>query len=296
MRDELDLYLRNRYPNNYWSGDKDCNLLIWGADGTVPKMCSLNYGIEYDPLTGKTEGQNVKDILNAKYKTHQMFKRLISYGTKLAQKCNIPFVVIVYPSMRKEYDGRWEATETLYNRNQVTFYWYKLGEIGECISGEELKKRIYCYFGKLYKDEGTSKDKNKRLSDYFHYWSRESLSGGITKIDVDGVIVDNSGENGVLIEIKRSSKPPIPIWKPYLSDKSNYALESRYSKMIDAYFWLLHHESRACHDKEIISFYDIKDVNEKCTEDFLITENTVLEYCLTGEDSLDVRIEKFIGR
>lgn len=296
MQDELDLYLKNRYPDNYWSGEKDCNLLIWGADGTVPKLCSLNYGIEYEPLTGKVNGKEIAEILNEEYSNKSAFKRLISYGTKLSKKCSIPFVVIVYPSMREKFDGKWEETERIFERNKVVFYWYKLGEKGECISGDMLRNRIYDALGKTYGDAGTSKHENSHLSDYFHYWSRMTLSRNITKLDVDGIIVDDSGKNGILIEIKRSSVPPIPAWKPYINDKSNYALESKYSKAVEAYFWLLHHESRACNDEEVISFFDIKEVDEKKNEDFLITDDTILEYSLTGDNSLDIRIEKFIHR
>ena len=151
-------------------------------------------------------------------------------------------------------------------------------------------------FGKNYTDAGTTKQEKSALSDSFHYWSRMSLSKSITKLDVDGIIVNDSGDKGILIEIKRSSRPPIPQWTPYLSDRSNYALEAKYSRAVEAYFWLLHHESRQCHDKEVISFYDISGVDEEKEEDFLLTRDTVLEYSLTGADSLDVRIEQFIRR
>ena len=46
-------------------------MLIWGAEGTVPKLCSLNYGIEYDPFTGKVDGKTISDILNEEYKTYK---------------------------------------------------------------------------------------------------------------------------------------------------------------------------------------------------------------------------------
>ena len=51
-KDELDEYLKRNYPENYISGEQDCNLLLWGKNGTEPKMFSLNIGVEYSPLEG----------------------------------------------------------------------------------------------------------------------------------------------------------------------------------------------------------------------------------------------------
>lgn len=297
--DELDEYLKKRYPENYISGETDSNLLLWGKNGTEPKMCSLNIGIEYDPLDESSES-TVVDILNEKYKNSNSFKRLKQYGEVISSKSSIPFVIIVYPSLRKMYEGRWSDTESIYDRKQTLFYWLNItrkenGTIThKLVNGEQLKQHIYSVLEVYYTDEGTNKDENNHLSDYFHFWSRKTLSTSITKLDIDGILVNNAGDRGVLIEIKRSSKPPIPKWKPKY-DKANYSLESNYANRILSYFWLLHHESRFCDDNEIISFYNIVKIDNTSKEDFVIATEKDLEMRVTGKDSLDEKIIKFLN-
>lgn len=297
--DELDEYLKNNYPNNYISGEQDCNLLLWGKNRTVPKMFSLNIGAEYDPLEGFV-GNTIADILNQKYQENSSFKRLMKYGEVISAKSHIPFVIIVYPSLRKTYDGKWANTEHIYDRKQVVFYWFNIaqkenGKIShKVLNGEQLKNNIYSILEVCFSDEGTGKDENSHLSDYFHFWSRQTLSKNITKLDIDGIIINNSGNKGVLIEIKRSSKPPIPAWKPKY-DKANYILEFNYAKRIRSYFWLLHHESRPCKDDEIISFYNIVDIDESQSEDFIISKETNLEMSVSGENSLKEKINNFLN-
>lgn len=297
--DELDEYLKRNYPENYISGEPDCNLLLWGKNGTDPKMFSLNIGIEYNPLEGLKE-KTIADILNQKYQSNSSFKRLMQYGEKIATKSRMPFIIIGYPSLRFSFDGRWADTEHIYARRQVVFYWLDIskkteGKIShEIINGDQLKQYIYSTLEVKFNDEGTGKDENSHLSDYFHFWSRQTLSRNITKLDIDGVIINNAGNRGVLVEIKRSSKPPIPNWKPKY-DKSNYILESNYAKRILSYFWLLHHESRACDDDEIVSFYNIVDIDNNQSIDFVICDETILEMNVSGENSLKEKIRKFIN-
>jgi len=298
-KDELDEYLKRNYPENYISGEQDCNLLLWGKNGTEPKMFSLNIGVEYSPLEG-LKGKTIGDIMNQKYRGNSSFKRLMKYGEEISSKSHMPFVIIVYPSLRETYGGKWADTERVYNRKQVLFYWFDIskkvnGKIAhEIIKGEQLRKQIYSALEVCFTDEGTGKDENSHLSDYFHFWSRQTLSRNITKLDIDGIIINNLGNKGVLVEIKRSSKPPIPDWKPKY-DKANYKLESNYAKRIFSYFWLLHHESRPCDDDEIISFYNIVDVDEAQSVDFVISNETILEMSVAGNHSLKEKISKFIN-
>ena len=297
-KDELDEYLKRNYPENYISGEQDCNLLLWGKNGTEPKMFSLNIGVEYSPLEG-LKGKTIGDIMNQKYQSNSSFKRLMKYGEEISSKSHMPFVIIVYPSLRETYGGKWADTERVYNRKQVLFYWFDIskkvnGKIEhEILKGEQLRKRIYSALEVCFNDEDTGKDENSHLSDYFHFWSRQTLSRNITKLDIDGIIINNLGNKGVLVEIKRSSKPPIPDWKPKY-DKANYKLESNYAKRILSYFWLLHHESRPCDDDEIISFYNIVDVDEAQSVDFIISNETILKMSVAGNQSLKEKISKFI--
>lgn len=298
--DELNDYLRNNYPNNYITGYKDCNLLLWGKDGAIPKIFSLTIGIEYDPYFGIAKEKSISDILNRKYKTDILFSKLVKYGQKTAERSNIPFIILVYPSLRDKFDGKWNESEMQYDRRKVLFYLFDFSKKEnrkikhERIDGRSLTEKIYRSLEVEYTDEGTTKNENSHLSDYFHYWSRQTLSRNITKLDIDGILINNDGDKGILIEIKKSSKPPIPDWKPYECDKANYLLESNYANRISAYFWLLHHESRPCDDEEIISFYRIDSVDESKTIDFIISGDIVLEMNVSGKNSLKSRIERFI--
>lgn len=297
--DELNEYLKNCYPNNYISGYQDCNLLLWGKDGTIPKMFSLIIGIEYEPYVGMREGKSISDVLNSKYRTDISFNRLMKYGERIAKLSNIPFITLVYPSLRDEFNEIWNESEMQYDRRKVLFYWYDFSKKEnkkincEVFDGITLKKKIYDILEVNFTDEGTTKSENSHLSDYFHYWSRQTLSRNITKLDIDGILINNNGDKGIFIEIKRSSKPHIPNWKPKY-DKANYSLESNYANRISAYFWLLHHESRPCDEEEIISFYRIDGVNENENTDFIISGDTVLKMNVSGNNSLKSRIEQFI--
>lgn len=297
--DELNEYLKQKYPDNYISGETDCNLLLWGKNGTEPKMFSLNIGVEYHPVEGLC-GKTISNILNEKYKTSSLFRKLKTYGETMAAESNLPFVIIVYPSLRASFEGRWADTESVYSRKEVLFYWYDFsrandGQVShEVKNGEQLKQSIYAILGVNFTDEGTGKDENSHLSDYFHFWSRQTLSRNITKMDIDGIIINNAGTKGILVEIKRSSKPPIPYWRPKY-DKSNYILECDYAKKTGALFWLLHHESRACGDGEILSFYNIIDVDEKETTNFVVSNETILQLNVSGENSLLEKISEFIN-
>lgn len=94
--DELNEYLKNCYPNNYISGYQDCNLLLWGKDGTIPKLFSLIIGIEYEPYVGMRGGKSISDVLSSKYRTDISFNRLMKYGERIAKLSNRPFITLVY--------------------------------------------------------------------------------------------------------------------------------------------------------------------------------------------------------
>ncbi len=146
--DELSDFLKECYPSNYWTGDKDCNLLIWGNEEHKPRLCSLNIGIEYNPLSGRNERYEIRDYLNDRYLKDDTFKRLISYSKSVAQSHSIPISVIAYPSMREKYDGKWQNSERDYDRKDVIFYLFDLEKNNsDRLKGNELKEKIYDYIG-----------------------------------------------------------------------------------------------------------------------------------------------------
>ena len=289
--DELSSYLLKRYPGQYITGEDDCNLLLWGVvkEGLKhPKLATLNVGVEYDPFC--SDRKYVVDALNHKYAADPGFQKLFLFTKQISNYSKLPIAVIAYPALRAEYDGKWENTETVYKPGEVNFFLDKNDGNSGIVSGAKLRDEIYRYLGCTYTDAGTSKYKNKTLADYFHFWSRSFLSKNIVKFDIDGFF--KGAEKNVLIEIKRSSIPPIPLWRPQY-DKPDYVLQHEFARQIHAEFWLLHHEKGACHDNTEISFFDIGDVDLSMEnkDDFLICREVNLQMKLTGRGGLTEKIE-----
>lgn len=296
--DELSEYLLQHYPNNYITGNQDCNLLIWGAKGEVrhkPQMCTLNVGFEYDPYALPKE--DIINCLNGEIQDNFAFRKLLNYGTMFAQRMDLPFMIIVYPSLRREYNDCWEKSKSRYDTEQVQFYCVEsnIPKDGSIVNGSGLRSMIYANLHCSYSDKGTSKDKNKRLADYFHMWSRDSLTRYITKFDLDGFIVNAQSGKDVLVEFKRSTKNPwIPNWYPKY-DKPDYILQYTFAQMIGADFWLLHHEQRVPLEEGRVSFFDIKEIDESQSEYFLHFKKRVMQLPLHGDISLDSIIHSHLS-
>ncbi len=290
--DQLNNYLLHTYNNNYITGIQDCNLLVWGAAGAAehtPKFCSLIVGFEYDPhAITQTQAENF--ILSLKSRTI-VYDKLYAYGLKFAESIGIPFVIIVYPCLRNEYENNWEESKQRYPEANVMFY-YKNITAGRSsvFRGAELRSQIYGDLQVSYRDEGTTKDKNQRIADYFHLWSRDYLSKSLTKFDLDGFIFGN--EKSALIEFKRSNIPHIPLWYP-IYDRPDYKLQLLFARSIGADFWLLHHEDEECRPDTNISFFKIENVTDE-DQYFLKNSFRAMSLALQGDNSLDAIIRNFI--
>ena len=295
--DELSKYLLEKYPDNYITGGDDCNLLIWSTEedmNRIPKMCSLMIGLEYDPYD-LPEAQ-IRNILNQDIRNDSTYKKLFGYGSKFAENMQSSFLIIVYPSMRKEFEGRWEDSKSKYNPEQVNFYCIESPDsfTGRIVSGAGLRELIYNHLGGNYLDAGTTKEKNKRLADYFHLWSRDSLTRHIVKFDLDGFIFSEKSGKSALVEFKRSTQVPwIPDWYPTY-DKPDYILQHRFAQMIGADFWLLHHERKAPLEEGYVSFFDIDEIDESESDYFLHFRRRAMKIPLHGEGGLDFIIQRFI--
>lgn len=295
--DELVQYLRVKYPENFICGYQDCNMLLWGTknnDSIETKCFTLNIGLEYNPL--RLNKDNVLDILNKKYVCEPSFNQLYTYAKRMASNSDVPFIVIVYPSLREKYDNNWEKSIVEYDQDRVEFYCKNVVEDkSHILSGTELKHYLYSILSCDFKDEGTSKPKNKKLADYFQFWSRSKLSSKITKLDIDGLFIDKSGKS-ILIEIKRSCKPRIPKWSPYIDDKSDYILQDNFAKRIGAYFWTLHHEGNGnCTDDTQISFFSVIGIdNNSNNQQFLICDDKSVPIPLEGTNGLNTKINKIL--
>lgn len=295
--DELAQYLSIKYPENFICGYQDCNMLLWGGkkDNIIETKCfTLNIGLEYNPLNLNKD--TVIDILNQNYIKEQAFKRLFSYAKRMADKSDVPFIVIVYPSLREKYNNNWENSVLEYDQNRVEFYCKNMMEDNSHIlSGVEMKNYLYGILSCDFKDEGTNKQKNKKLADYFQFWSRSKLSSKITKLDIDGFFVDKFGES-ILIEIKRSRKPRIPYWRPYINDKSDYILQNDFAKRIGSYFWTLHHEGNGkCTDDTLLSFFSVTGVDiSSDSKEFLICDDKSVPIPLEGINSFSKKVNKIL--
>ncbi len=205
-------------------------------------------------------------------------------------------MLIVYPSMRKEFNGRWEASRTVYDEENVCFYYRVAGQPQKgAVPGSELRQVLYRNLGQEYRDTGTSKDKNKQIADYFHLWSRDCLSKNIAKFDIDGFLADGSGNKKVLVEIKRSHQSPyIPEWYPKY-DKPDYLLQFALASAIGAKLWILHHELGTENALKNVSFFEVADVFENEENTFLHFSRRIHKLPLTGEVSLDTCINDFFS-
>lgn len=291
---QLDGYLSVRYPNIYISGKKDSNILMWGikdsSNAVVPKILTFVIGEEYDPLTSySTLAADVKDGTATNY---DAFDKLYAFAKSISKSSSIPLILIVYPKIEK-YKEQWHNSIKEYPLEDVHFSVISFNNetvVSKNVTGVELRTVLYGLLGVTFTDKGTKKAENRDISDYFHLWSRTMLSPQLVKADIDGCIQNSMGEY-VLIEFKRSNIPPIPQWRP-IYDKPDYELEFKFSRLLNAKFWLLHHEDKAIDDSTVISFYDIKGIKENTPPktEFLLCNEIVLELPLMGDNSLDERI------
>jgi len=114
-------------------------------------------------------------------------------------------------------------------------------------------------------DNSTVKPVNRYTHDFFHLWSRENLpsgDNGVIKCDMDGCFVDPElFLPRVLVEIKRSNRPPIPDWKPYSVDFTSLSLLYNVVNAIGAELWILHHstppEDNDFNDKNLLSLFKV---------------------------------------
>lgn len=300
--DELSTYLSQNY-NSYLTGYQDCNILLWGLptkNYSVPKFISAIVGLNYNPNNITRDEAAI--MLRRYYKSYKMFYRICQYGEKLTHQCNLPFVIIAYPKIEGYRHCEWEGSIAKYELDKVKFLMYQIPDKnapGKLLTGKELREML-CLLVGAEKAEviGTRKPKNKRIADYFQYWSRNYMPSSITKLDVDGGFFYN-GNSRVFVEIKRSAKPPIPNWRPYVNDKANYRLQYDFCSVTGMDCWILHHEGldNPCTPDTVISYFNVDGFKENKLnpDDFLSYKAMQLRLPLGGENSLDSIIRKEYG-
>lgn len=269
--DQLNQYLTQKYSPYYIPGSGSGDILMWGTtrdSQIIPGFLSLNVGVDYDPLSPNpnlTKGM-ITDTLNQSYADfdgNSPFAAFFRIFRLLSYRADLPCIFIAYPTLPAYSDDQWEKTLEAYPLEDVRFYVWNLKEPkAKFLTGKELKNEIYSILDVNFQDQGTGKEKNKSIHDYFHYWSRCFLSAHIRKQDCDGILFDKSGTNCSLIEIKRSSNPPIPKWRPYIDDENNYRNQLAFARSLKACFRLLQHEGNPVTEAGQVSFWDIRGINE----------------------------------
>lgn len=319
---ELSSYLKNVYGDNYITGENGRDLLIWGARGEsehIPRLCTLTVGYDYSPYS-LTE-DDAERMLSEIRQNDPAFDRLYDYGYRFAARLGIYLLVILYPSLKQEFDGKWEESKKVYDEEKVMF-WCRdvIQDNDRIVTGAELRSLIYDKLGHHFEDKGTSTDENIGSAGYFRTWSRDCLSGRIAKFDLDGFIFSNKNGRPALIELDMSVSPVgAPGWHPRLKNKPDHKLQLQFARAIGAEYWLLHYgyADKITEDTKI-SFLRVKGIsdikkeaaapdnydpvygppdNMICDDDerfFLKSSRRVMEMPLTGKLSFDHVVRYFI--
>lgn len=259
--DELILYLKRKYTNNFITGDENCNLLVWGKkdinNNVTPLLLTITIGVAYDCFNA--DENEIRNQLRLLWNnTSSAFRSLYKYGQRLSIETGFDFGIICFPT-----NGIINNGEVL-NPGEVHFLKvFSRDSInltqGSLCTGNELKRQLYEIIGLNDGLTGTYKAKNRSVADYFHSWSRGYLSPALIKMDIDGMLVNIDEGNlmqRILIEIKRSNIPPIPEWRPYDRDLPDFQLMFSLSERIHSQMWILHHDGlEACTDNTIVSLF-----------------------------------------
>ena len=234
--DQLNDYLLTKYPERYYSAKDGHSLLLLGRKTDAQPAMGL-YTIAV-PQTN-INIPFVKTLLadNAFY--------ILSY--RLTKKINIPFITIAFPSDSDD-DG---AAEFIISTDGYRYPRF--------VNSSELEG-VLLDFLHLEKSSTAPKTVNKHTADFFHNWSRNHLPSGdegVIKCDLDGLFCD-ANQNGILIEIKRSSIPKIPKWRPYSGDFTGLNFLRNIALTLSFKFWIMHHEGQEITEDTEISIFDIE--------------------------------------
>ena len=87
--DQLSAYLLHTYPNHYFAGKDDCNLVIWGTRGITrhtPKLCTLLLGFEYPPY--QMDENAMESLLSTRLSDDLTCSKLYAYGKSISEQLN----------------------------------------------------------------------------------------------------------------------------------------------------------------------------------------------------------------
>ena len=269
--DELTSYLYSADPEHIVIGKKDCNLLILGDKSRTPtaiRLLLLTIGIA-EPVTDKTI-----ELLRVQYRQDKIFRRLFRCAKDMAAASGIPALLTCYqtfPLCQAENNDSF-LDDMLFMVREI--YPTSGQEQAVVYKSDAFVSYLYRTMGVQYTDSGTDKEKNKRLADVFHVWSRAKLSAHIVKQDFDAIY--HNQDRFKMIEVKRSPKRSLSVWAPYSNDKRNYDIQSQISKMLHAPFYTLHYNGGPCDGSTPIGRYLISNVDLQNTDSWIQYDKSIV--------------------
>lgn len=303
--DELNEYLKRTYYD-YISGSNENSLLLWSSkeNGFVPSICSLISGFTYNPLMA--DQQYIKGEFTERYVHSSEYQKMIRFGKSVAKLGHTDYMIVGYPNIHNYKHQEWEGSETVYPFSSILFYVITYSHDhpdgrakNALMNGWQLRTVLQNSL-QIHDidDVGTQKVKNSSIHDYFQYWSRNYLSRKLVKVDIDGGFFENESGNKILVEIKRSKKPPLHDWRPYKNDYANYLMEYQFCKQNNIQFWLLHHEGgTTINEASTISLFEIEEVGSLTSSRWITynSSNYYRPYLITldgGINSLEERLAR----
>lgn len=229
--DQLCEYLSAQFADQIATSSKDETLLFWSAGGKS-RLATLLLGYK-GSLEHATAQEAAMRYARKQYRKSLNCRHLYRIGMDLSQ--NDGFLVIVFPDIDPNQSNSSPLEQTLLVASP------KDGTKLHAKEGRALAQEIHNLLGVSSGPLGAGKAVNRAVADYFHYWSRATLSRSISKVDVDAFLFGE--KQSILVEVKRSSRPPIPRWRPYSDDEPDFRLQIDMAQRLGARFAILHHET-----------------------------------------------------
>lgn len=270
---ETELYLAKRLGKNLIRGDEKTSLLVLSDAASQMRSFLSIVTVSVDDLSTKEAQERCISNLAS----DPVYDSLMPYVNRLWHVSNTPAVVILFEE--KDVSGikaidhnDADAMDMLANSRFLCGYPNahapNASLTWRSYTGMQLAERLHEILGIKTISKSRTKAANKGVSDFFHLWSREMLSPCLVKYDLDSVYHDIEHGVQTIIEYKRSSKPPLRKWDPYLADYTHFEGLDAFSKKIGANLWLIHQEElrSGAKDSTEILLYDIVGVSSEAKQ------------------------------
>ncbi len=235
--DQLNDYLLNTYPSTYSSANEGQSFLVVGKKlDSKPAVSLYTISVKQSELSIDF----VKELL--------IGSSFYILAYRISKQMGIPLITIAFPAdCNEESRASFIMSTDGYKNPRI-------------VNSSQLEKELLGRLD-LQITPDPAKAVNKRTADFFHDWSRKHLpsgDNGVIKCDIDGLFHDEENRKAnILIEIKRSSIPPIPKWKPYKNDFSGLNFLKNIASALNSRFWIMHHEGNNLASDSEISIFDV---------------------------------------